>query len=233
MAGRGRGVELDRALAIYVQDGKIASGKTTRRFRRMRDLFAQRSWDDGTSVWVETPDGVIYRSEDPEGWAAVSQVVGEPVEIRPEGQVAHKDDAPIHLVTTSSLGRAAILRPGFDEAPERCRPNPVVDVDGADRIEEGWVGKRLQVGSCVLRVTKRTEQCVMPALAQEAAPESAICADYNHLITNCSLRYVAVTCRRPIAAVPPGLKDAELGVAPSSRSGDDRTSGGRCLRTRR
>jgi uncharacterized protein len=169
VAGRGRGVELDRALAIYGQDGKIASGNATRRFRRMRDLFALRSGDDGTSVWVETPDGAIYRSEDPEGWAAVCQVVGEPVEIRPEGQVAHKDDAPIHLVTTSSLRWAANLRPGFDEAPERYRPN-LVDVDGADRIEEGSVGKSLQVGSCVLRVTKRTERCVMPTLAQENLP---------------------------------------------------------------
>lgn len=164
------GVELDRVLAIYGQDGKIASGKTTRRFRRMQHLFELRSWAEGSDVWVETPGGSIYMATYPDGWTAVSETVGEAVEIRPEGTVAHKDAAPIHLITTGSLRWAAALRPGFDDAAERYRPNLVIDTPGIDRPEDTWIGKRLQIGSCVLRVTNRTERCVMPTLAQKDLP---------------------------------------------------------------
>lgn len=165
-----RGLDLDRALAIYGRDGKIASGKTTRRFRRMPNLFALRSWADGTAVWVEMPDGDIFPSDDPTGWAAISRVVGEPVEIRPEDSTTHKDDAAVHLVTTSSLRWAAALQPGFDQAPERYRPNLVIDTAGADRVEDDWIGRRLKVGDCILRVTHATERCVMPTLAQGDLP---------------------------------------------------------------
>lgn len=165
-----QGLELDRGLAVYGQDGKIASGKTSRRFRHMPHLFDLRSWAEGTDVWVEAPDGSTYPAVDRAGWAAVSQTVGEAVEIRPEGRVAHKDDAPVHLITTGSLRWAATLREGFDGAAERYRPNLVIDTDGFDRLEDGWLGTRLQVGNCVLRVTKRTERCVMPTLPQEDLP---------------------------------------------------------------
>lgn len=164
------GVEFDRALAIYGWDGKIASGKNTRRFRRMPNLFAMRSWADGDTVWLETPDGSTYHSDDAAGWMAVSQVLGEAVEIRVEAGTPHKDDAPIHVITTASLRWAASLRTDFDAAPERYRPNIVIEADGVERIEEHWVGRRLQIGDCVLRVTKRTERCVMPALAQQNLP---------------------------------------------------------------
>lgn len=164
------GVRFDRLYAVYGQDGKIASGKTTRRFRRMPNLLELRAWTEGRAIHVRVPGGGTYLADDPEGWAAISEVVGEPVTLRREAELAHKDAAPVHIMTTASLRWAAALRPGFDEAAERYRPNVAVDVDGHDRVEDAWIGRRLQVGDCVLRVTKRVERCVMPTLAQEGLP---------------------------------------------------------------
>lgn len=165
----GLGVEFDRAMAIYGRDGRIASGKTTRRFRRMPNLFHMRSWVEDGTIYVETPGGK-YPAGDPSGWKAVSEAVGEPVEIRPETDVSHKDDAPIHLITTASLRWVEALRPSFDDASERFRPNVVVEVTGVGRVEDAWIGSRLQLGTSLLRVTKRVERCVMPTLTQGSRP---------------------------------------------------------------
>lgn len=165
-----RGFELDRALAIYGSDGKIASGKTTRRFRRMPRLFQMRSWVEDGTVYISTGSSRKHAADDPAGWIAVSEMVGEPVDIRAEDGVAHKDAAPVHLITTASLRWAGGLRPGFDGAPERFRANAVIDVEGTGRVEDAWVGRRLQIGTCLLRVTKSVERCVMPTLPQTGLP---------------------------------------------------------------
>jgi hypothetical protein len=51
----GRGVIGDRAFAVHGADGKLGSGKTTRRFRLMRDLFAFSAETDGDGVVVHAP----------------------------------------------------------------------------------------------------------------------------------------------------------------------------------
>ncbi|HEX5265371.1 MAG TPA: MOSC domain-containing protein [Acidimicrobiales bacterium] len=164
------GVEHDRSYAVYGQDGKIASGKTTRRFRRMPHLLDLQAWAEEGAVYVGLLNAWTFPATDPAAWKAVSEVVGEPIEIRREAGVAHKDVAPLHLMTTASLRWAAALRPGFDDAAARFRPNVVIGVEGTDRTEDDWVGRRLQVGACVFRVTQRVERCVMPTLAQDGLP---------------------------------------------------------------
>ncbi|MHB1446361.1 MAG: MOSC domain-containing protein [Acidimicrobiales bacterium] len=161
------GLAHDRSYAVYGDDGRIASGKTTRRFRRMDNLLTMRSWMDAGSLWVELPDGRVYRIGDPRLEPAVSEVVGEPVTVRAEDSIRHKDDMPVHLITTGSLGWVADLRPGFDGAAERFRPNIVVEVDAPGRVEESWLGSTLRIGDCRLRVAKRVERCVMVTQAQE------------------------------------------------------------------
>jgi uncharacterized protein YcbX len=54
-----RGPTLDRRWAIYGADGKIGSGKSTRRFRRMPGLLDIASHGEDGSVHVRFPDGHV------------------------------------------------------------------------------------------------------------------------------------------------------------------------------
>lgn len=166
------GIEADRRWALYGEDGKIGSGKTTRRFRRMAgllDLVATTGGDG--SVWVRFPDGRQYRAGDPEAAAQVSRLVGEQVALRREARVSHVDDSPLHLVTTAELAELQASMP--DRVPmdrRRFRPNLVVDAS-----EALVVGCCYRVGqTAVATVTSSTRRCVMVTMAQpglERAPQ--------------------------------------------------------------
>ena len=164
------GVEGDRRYALYGADGKIGSGKTTRRFRKMSNLLEAESWSENGTTVVRLPSSATFEVGDPGLGPALSELVGEPVEVRPEGAVKHLDDSPVHLVTTASLRWVASLRSGRDGDPARFRPNVVIDVDGAGRVEGHWIGRSLSVGPARLRVTRGTVRCVMPAMAQGSLP---------------------------------------------------------------
>jgi hypothetical protein len=84
------------------------------------------------------------------------------------------DGAPIHLVTTATLGRLAELAPNsrFDVA--RFRPNLVIECAGSDAgfIENDWVGRTILIGSQVrVLVARPTPRCVMTTLAQGELPK--------------------------------------------------------------
>ena len=49
----------------------------------------------------------------------------------------------------------------------RFRPNLLIECEGSDLSEDGWLGRRLQFGSVTVKVEKRTERCVMTTLAQD------------------------------------------------------------------
>jgi len=154
-----RGVVGDRWWAIVGADGKLGSGKTTRRFRRMPNLFTMsaRTVDDDVLVRVQRFEGSV---RDPETARCVSDVVGEPVTLEPESAVRHHDEGGLHLVTTASLR----LLDGIDA--RRLRPNIVLDVDGTGFVEESWIGSELALGDVTVRITSRMPRCVMPTLAQ-------------------------------------------------------------------
>lgn len=166
-----RGVIGDRALAVYGADGKIGSGKATRRFRRMDGLLecSTNIEADGT-ITLRTPAGDICPAPSPEANAALSRLLGEPVELRPEEAVAHFDVGPLHILTTSSLEWVA-QRLGAPVSTSRFRPNLVVSTPGAaPHSEDGWVGRQLALGSAILEITEPTERCVMVNLAQPGLP---------------------------------------------------------------
>lgn len=163
-------VEGDRRYAVYGADGKIGSGKTTRRWRRMPNLLEAEAWTADGATMVRLPSGVSLEVGDPDLHGALSELVGEPVEVRPEGAVGHLDDSPVHLVTTASLRWVASLRPGRDADPARFRPNLLIAVDGAERVEDRWIGRVLSVGTARIRVTARTVRCAMPTMAQGRLP---------------------------------------------------------------
>jgi uncharacterized protein len=163
-----RGLAGDRAFAVRDADGKLGSGKTTRRFRFLRDLFDFAAETSDGAVRVCTPDGGTY----PVGGVQLNEVVsaryGEPLEILPEEDIPHFDAGPVHILTTSTLRWVASAYGDSQAAdPRRYRPNVVIDTAGDGRPEEAWLGSRLTIGSCVLRVSERVERCVMPTFRQE------------------------------------------------------------------
>jgi uncharacterized protein YcbX len=161
-----RGVVGDRSWATYTADGSIGSGKRTSRFRRVDDLLSLRASlaDDGVPR-VTFPDGREHRADDPAAAEALSALLGQPLELRPEAAVSHHDDSPLHVVTTAALRRLEQLH-GEPVDVARFRPNVVLDVDGVGFVEDDWHGRELALGDVVLRLGPATPRCVMVGLQQ-------------------------------------------------------------------
>jgi uncharacterized protein YcbX len=162
-----RGLDGDRAWAVYTEDGGIGSGKTTRRFRRVDGLLRYRAVLDGIPL-VFPPSGPPLRADDPAAGAALSLALGRPLRLRREAAVAHHDESPLHLVTTASLRRVAALAGGTVDV-RRLRANVVLEVAGDDFAEDRWTGRELVIGDVVLGIGAGMPRCVM----LDAAPARA------------------------------------------------------------
>jgi len=171
LALTGRGVEGDRLYAIRDADGKLGSGKSTRRFRRIDGLFTFHAVYDGDVPVIAFPDGRRLRGDDGSVHGALSAALGQPVTLAREAAISHMDAGPVHLLTTASLAwlRGRLPAARLDE--RRFRPNVLVDVPGASSIEREWLGRTVAVGAEVrLAVRDMTERCAMVSLAQSELP---------------------------------------------------------------
>ena len=166
-----RGLLGDRWFAVVDADGRFATGKSSRRFRRHDEIF------DYAAVTTLT-GGVVVRYAD-QAWpvgdpaldAHLSERFGEPVRVLAEAGVPHYDAAPVSIVGTATLDWLA----SHTEQPadaRRLRANVVVSTD-EPFVEETWVGTRLAVGGVRLRVTERVERCRMVDLDQDGARAEA------------------------------------------------------------
>lgn len=162
-----RGVRGDRLWAVRDPDGKLGSGKSTRRFRRMDGLLSLVARYDHDTPLIELPQGQVLRGDDSAVHESLSRHVGRPVRLAREDALSHFDEGPsVHLLTTSTL--SALGRgQGRPLDPARFRPNLVVDTDGAGFVEDGWVGSRVAVGpDVVLEIRGPMPRCVMVTLPQ-------------------------------------------------------------------
>lgn len=165
-----RGVVGDRLWSVRDPDGKLGSGKSTRRFRRMGGLLELSARYDGEVPVITFPGGQVARGDDPAVHAALTDHVGRPVTLAREEAVSHFDEGPLHLVTTASLGTVARAH-GHPVDVRRTRANVVVGWEGEGFPELGWPGRRLLVGpEVVLRITGVMPRCVMVNSAQEELP---------------------------------------------------------------
>jgi uncharacterized protein YcbX len=166
-----RGLVGDRLWAVRDADGKLGSGKNTRRFRRMPGLFTLRGRVGDPVPVVELPGGRHFAADDPAAHEAVSELLGRRVTIAREAEVLHHDEGPVSLISTAALRRLHALV-GEPVDPVRFRANLLVDVPGSDFPEDGWLGRAVRIGpDVVLRPRERLTRCVMIDLAQESAPE--------------------------------------------------------------
>jgi uncharacterized protein YcbX len=169
-----RGAEGDRTFAVYGADGKIGSGKTTRRFRRMEGLLHFSATLEAGVPVLACPDGSHLRAGEPAADAALSAALGEPVTLQPEHGLPHFDAAPVHVLSTASLRwLAASLGDAAHPDVRRFRPNILLDMPSdAERPEDEWRGRTLLVGSGVrFDVVEHAERCVMTTMSQPALTE--------------------------------------------------------------
>lgn len=168
-----RGLVGDRLWSVRDPDGKLGSGKSSRRFRKMDGLLRLCAHYDGDVPVVELADGRLVRGDDPTVHDALSDHVGRPVTLGREDEVSHFDDGPVHLVTTASL--AALGRShGHEPDVRRFRPNLLVDTGGSTGfVEHDWIGRRLSLGGVVLAVVAPMPRCVMVTQAQRDLPPDA------------------------------------------------------------
>ncbi|GGV52657.1 molybdenum cofactor biosysynthesis protein [Streptomyces longisporoflavus] len=163
----GRGVAGDRLWALRHEDGKLGSGKNSRRFRHTPGMLEYSAvYEDGGPV-VTTPDGETLRPGDPR----VPELFGAGVALAREDGVSHQDAGAVSLVGTASLRAFGELL-GDSEPVDvrRLRKNIVLGTD-EPWIEEDWVGREIAFdGGLRLRVTKRIERCVMTTQAQRGLP---------------------------------------------------------------
>jgi uncharacterized protein YcbX len=167
-----RGLAGDRLWSVRDRDGKLGSGKSTRRFRKMDGLLALAARYHGDTPVIEFPDGVAVSGDDPGVHAALSAHVGRELRLSREQEVSHFDEGPVHLLTTSTLRSLehAHRRP---VDVRRLRPNLVVSTADQDGfVEDAWVGRHVAVGhEVVLAVRAGMPRCVMLTLPQRDLPE--------------------------------------------------------------
>lgn len=184
-----RGAVGDRLWAVRDADGKLGSGKNTRRFRRIDGLLgctaryeAPRDGDtgsDGGTPWddepgvpvIVTPDGDTLRASDPDVHDRLSALLGRAVTLVRETDVPHQDAGAVSLTTTGSLrALGALLGDDGPADARRFRMNLVVDTGDEPWTEETWTGRELAFGDLRLRVVRRIERCVMTNLPQPGLP---------------------------------------------------------------
>jgi uncharacterized protein YcbX len=166
-----RGLVGDRLWSLRDPDGKLGSGKSSRRFRAMPGLLDLVARYDGDVPVIELPDGRVVRGDDAAVHEAMSAYVGRPVTLDREEGVSHFDDGAVHLVTTSSLATLS-RHHGQHVDVRRFRPNLVVDTGDADGfVEQGWLGRQVTVGEEVLlEVVAPMPRCVMVTQRQRDLP---------------------------------------------------------------
>jgi len=82
------------------------------------------------------------------------------------------DCASVHLLTTASLRRYEELYPEGIWDVARFRPNILIETgdDVAGFVENGWIGRTIQVGNALLKITGGTPRCTMTTAAQRDLP---------------------------------------------------------------
>jgi uncharacterized protein len=161
-----RGLVGDRAYAVVDADGKLATGKHSRRFRRRDEIFEFSARTTGEGVGV-TGRGGAWPVPSSSLDTVLTEAMGDPVRVLAETTTPYFDAGQVSLVGTASVDWCRDQL-GVDADRRRLRPNLVVDTD-QPFVEETWTGV-LVVGDVRLIPVERIERCRMIDIAQEGLP---------------------------------------------------------------
>jgi uncharacterized protein len=82
------------------------------------------------------------------------------------------DVAPLHILTTATLSRLRQLAPAATFDVRRYRPNFLVGGEADPGFpENGWSGRKLNLGEVDIEITFPTMRCVMTTLGQGPLPQ--------------------------------------------------------------
>ena len=165
-----RGLVGDRWFAVVDAEGKLGSGKNSRRFCRFDGIFEYAASMADGEARVVGPSG-SWLVGDHELAGVLSEHLGAEVGLRAEAGTPHQDAGQVSLVGTASLDWCR-EHLGVDGDRRRIRPNLVVSTT-EPFVEEGWGGATLRIGSVELTVVERIERCRMVDIAQEGLAEQA------------------------------------------------------------
>ncbi len=155
----GRGCAGDRLWSVRTPDGKLGSGKHTRRFVALPGLLELRAQIREGRVHVTFPQDRSCLVDDADATGLLSDCVGQQAAFAFESDISHFDDGPISLVGGASVGAVAHAR-GEPVDPDRFRGNLLLET-AQPFVEDTWVGRRLCVGTAVLQVSAALPRCVM------------------------------------------------------------------------
>lgn len=120
-------------------------------YRPPEEIMEAMDWQEGEII----PD---WSNSDNENIVAMQKYVTVPG--------TYVDASPVHLLSQNSLDDLAQTS-GLDASHARFRPNVVINVPGGKGTPElDWVGRRLALGTTILRVRAPTIRCVIPGRAQ-------------------------------------------------------------------
>lgn len=154
-----RGVVGDRVWSVRTADGKIGSGKTTRRFAAVRGLLSMTVEHVGHRIVITFPNGARFDVEDPRISDRLSYWLDQPVTLAREQDETHFDDGPVSLLGVASVTAVADAQ---DQEVDAVRFRANILIDSGGRFEEdSWLGRKVRIGTAVIRVTAVLPRCVM------------------------------------------------------------------------
>ena len=126
-------------------------------------------------VEIRFPDGASVVSDDTGVDRVLTDRLGRAVELKGgDGVPADRRYrmASCHLITSATLRRLRQSHPEGDFAPERFRPNMVLDCgDAVGFIEQPWVGRAISMSSgAVLEGSADCKRCALTTRAQGDLP---------------------------------------------------------------
>ncbi|MEM8504474.1 MAG: MOSC domain-containing protein [Cyanobacteria bacterium P01_D01_bin.1] len=158
-----RGAISDRMFAMLTGDGKLGSGKNTRRFSQIDGLLSLSAAITSEGVKISFPYGETLTARDSSLNTRLSEYLGQSVRMVRENQISHLDDGAVHLITSRVLTSLKDELPDVDIDERRFRPNIVIETTCSD---DDLVGNELLIGDIALHVTHKTERCRMIMLEQ-------------------------------------------------------------------
>lgn len=165
-----RGLQGDRRFAVRDGDGRLASGKSTQRFRRRDEIFDHHVHTAADGMVVVATKSSRWDVDDPALDAHLAATMDADVAVVAEDTGSHQDGGAVSLVGTASLQWCA-ERWGIDADPRRLRVNLVVATT-QPFVEETWIGDGIRVGAVELQVATAVPRCRMIDIAQDGVAPS-------------------------------------------------------------
>jgi uncharacterized protein len=159
----------DRYFALKDSDGRLGSGKTTKRFRQIEGLLGFAAATEDGAVIVRFPDGRVMRADDPTLGATLTEACGMDIKVESEGQdrIMHRDNAPLHLLTDASITWLRARLPDVAIDARRFRPNIVIASEVTGLVEQEWLGRAIAIGDgLIVKAARQTVRCVMTTQPQ-------------------------------------------------------------------